>query len=87
MIEKGECWIVDTGGGCIRKMAIHKADGVLKWVPAGDISLLSGHGPRQIVLSQDGGFAAPIKAEFRSTSIHTPRSKLPCVSPRSIFTG
>lgn len=35
-------------------MAVRRENGVLKWAPAGDMPLLNGHGPRQIVLSQDG---------------------------------
>lgn len=35
-------------------MAVQRENGFLKWAPAGDIALLNGHGPRQVVLSQDG---------------------------------
>jgi hypothetical protein len=40
-------------------MAVRRENGVLKWAPAGDMPLLNGHGPRQIVLSKDGEFVAP----------------------------
>jgi hypothetical protein len=39
-------------------MAVRRENGVLKWAPAGVMPLLNGHGPRQIVLSQDGEFVA-----------------------------
>jgi hypothetical protein len=39
-------------------MAVRRENGVLNWAPAGDMPLLDGHGPRQIVLSKDGEFVA-----------------------------
>lgn len=47
-----DCWVVDTGNACIRKMKI--TENSVEWTHQGDQDVLKGHGPRQAVVSDDG---------------------------------
>lgn len=47
-----DCWIVDTGSACVRKMGLSGSP--LKWSQKGVENVLQGHGPRQAVVSDNG---------------------------------